>query len=823
MSTRGGSMRNFVSEMRSSLRGLLKDYRATAAGAATLAVGIGASTAIFTVVYAVLLRPLPYPSPERIVQVWQTMEGGKHGGQLSDANFRDLKDRNRSLSAFAEYATVVVSVSGGKEPLRARSAIVSSEFFDALGVKPFLGRPFDDDELREGGAPAVLVGYGFWQRALGGSPDLSAQKLFFSGSVHSVVGVMPRNLDFPTGTDVWVPRELYPRLPSRTAHNWRAIARLADGVSFEAAASDLSAIARDLRATYGEDTWMIDAEIVPLHEELVGNARTPLVVLLGAVGFLLLVASANVVNLLLARAASRQREVAVRAALGANRWQMLRMFLTESLLLTFAGGSLGVLLAFWGVPLLVSLEPGNLPRLGEIGVSLPVLGFALALGALVSFGLGLVTALRSTRSGRGLGSHLRERSGGGGGARLARLRSGLVVSQIALTLVLLVGSGLLARSLVRLLDVDPGFRRTSALVVDLSHPDPADESEKKRLGQTESELLARLAGLPGVRRAGLIDLLPLTTGIRNGTFLVVSSLDEVKSFEDFGRLMKDPSKSGTAEYRAASAGFFETMGIPLVRGRLFEPSDSADAPHVALVSETLAEEKWPGEDPIGKLIEFGNMDGDLRFLRVVGIVGDVLQAGLDAKPRSTVYVDASQRPPSDYSVVLELGGDPASVATATRAIVRELLPDVPPRFRTIEEVLSDSISGRRFNVVLLGAFGVAALLLAVFGIYGVISYGVAERTREIGLRLALGARPADVSRLIVGQGSRLVVLGLAFGVVFAVGLSRLLTSLLFGVGATDPLTFVGLALVLGAIALVACYVPARRASRVDPMISLRYE
>lgn len=811
-------MGNLVFEVRSSLRGLLKDVRATAAGVATLAVGIGAPTAIFTVVYAVLLRPLPYPSPERIVEVWQTMEGGKHKGQLSDANFQDLKDRNRSLSAFAEYATVVVSVSGGKEPVRARSAMVSREFFGALGVKPFLGRPFADDELREGGAPAVLVGYGFWQRALGGNADLSAQKLFFSGTVHSVVGVMPRNLDFPPGTDLWVPRELYPHLPSRTAHNWRAIARLGDGVPFEAAASDLSAIARDLRATYGEDTWMIDAEIVPLHEDLVGNARTPLVVLLAAVGFLLLVASANVVNLLLSRAASRQREVAVRAALGANRWQMLRMFLTESLLLTFAGGSLGVLLAFWGVPLLLSLEPGNLPRLGEIGVSLPVLGFALALGALVSFGLGLVTALRSTRN--GLGNHLRERSGGGSGARL---RSSLVVAQIALTLVLLVGSGLLARSLVRLLDVDPGFRRTSALVVDLSHPDPANDSEKKRLGQIESEVLARLRGLPGVRSAGLIDMLPLTTGLRNGAFLVVSSLDEVKSYEDFGRLMKDPSKSGSAEYRSASEGFFETVGIPLIRGRLFEPTDSADAPHVALVSETLVKEKWPAEDPIGKLIEFGNMDGDLRLLRVVGIVGDVLQAGLDSKPRPTIYVDAGQRPPTDYSVVLELGGDSASVTAATRATLRELLPDVPPRFRTIEEVFSDSISGRRFNVVLLGAFGIAALLLAVFGIYGVVSYGVAERTREIGLRLALGARPADVSRLIVGQGSRLVVVGIALGVVFAVGLSRLLTSLLFGVGANDPLTFVVLALVLGSIALVACYLPARRASRVDPMISLRYE
>jgi putative ABC transport system permease protein len=811
-------MGNFFSEMKSSLRGLLKDFRSTTAGVATLAVGIGASTAIFTVVYGVLLRPLPYPSPERIVQVWQIFEGSKNKGQISDANFQDLKERNRSFSAFAEYSTGIVSVSGGKEPVRARNAVVSREFFDALGVAPHVGRPFDDEELREGGAASVLVSYGFWQRALGANQDLSSQKLVFSGTVYSVVGVMPRSIDFPPGTDLWEPRERYPHLPSRTAHNWRAIARLSDGVPLEAAAADLSTIARDLRATYGEDTWMIDAAIVPLHEELVGNVRTALVVLLGAVGFLLLVASANVVNLLLARAASRQREVAVRAALGANRWHLMRTFLTESLLLTIAGGSLGVLLAVWGVPLLLSLEPGNMPRLGEIAVNLPVLGFAVALAAVVSFGLGLVSSLRSTRL--GMAGHLRERSGGGAGARL---RNGLVVSQVALTLVLLVGSGLLARSLFRLLDIDPGFRRTSALVVDLSHPSPENESETKLLGGMESEVIARLGALPGVRRVGLIDGFPLITGSRNGTFLVVNSQDEVRDPEDFGRLMKDPSRTGSAEYRSASEGYFETMGIPLVRGRLFEATDSADAPHVALVSEGLATEKWPGEDPIGKLIEFGNMDGDLRLLRVVGIVGDVLQAGLDSRPRSTIYVDAAQRPPSDYSVVVELEGDPAPVATAARGALRALLPDVPPRFRSIEEVLSDSVSSRRFNVVLLASFGAAALLLAVFGIYGVVSYGVTERTREIGLRLALGARPADVSRLIVGQGSRLVVFGLVSGVLLAVGLSRLLTSLLFGVGATDPLTFLGLALVLGGIGLAACYLPARRASRVDPMISLRYE
>jgi predicted permease len=810
-------MSSVLGELRSALRSLFRDPRSTAASVATLAIGIGAVTAIVSVVHGVLLRPLPYPAPGRIVQVWQINEGAKRA-QFSDPNFEDLRGRNRSFTAFAQYSSWVRSVSGTIEPARVRIATVSRDFFDVFGVRPSLGRAFAGEELREGGSPSVLVSHGFWQRYLGGTTELSSAKLALSGRIHAVVGVLPPGFDFPAGSELWSPRELEPRLPSRTAHNWEAVARLGEGVSLERARADVSALAREVRAEHGDDTWMVDADVVLLHEGLVGRVRPALVVLLGAVSFLLLVACANVVNLLLARAASRQREVAVRAALGASRWQTVRSFLAESALLSLAGGALGVLLAVVGVPVLLALDPGKLPRAGEVGLSVPVLLFALALSAAVSLVLGLATALRSTRG--GTAAYLRERSGA---ASSARLRSGIVVSQVAITLVLLIGAGLLARSLVRLLSVDPGFRRGSALVVDLAHESPGGDAAKVSLRRVEESLLARVRALPGVRRAGLVDDFPLATPSRNGMFLIQSSPDEVKSYEDFGRLMKDPTRTGMAEYRAASAGYFETMGIPLVSGRLFDDRDAPDAPHVALLSESLVKERWPGEDPIGKRIQFGNMDGDLRLLTVVGIVGDVRHQGLDAAARPTLYTNARQRPPSIYSIVVDFAGGAEALSASVRGIVRELAPDVPPRIRVLEDVLSESVADRRFQVVLLMAFGISALLLAVSGIYGVVSCGVSERTREMGLRMALGARPQDVLSLVIGQGSRLVALGLGLGIALALALTRLLKSLLFEVGATDPLTFGALALALAGIALAACYGPARKASRVDPMVSLRYE
>lgn len=813
-------MVSYSHDLRIAFRGLFKDTRSTVAAVLTLALGIGASTAIFSVVYGVLLRPLPYPEPDRIVAVKQVFEEGNRGN-FSDPNFEDVRERNRSLELFAQYADWIVSVTGPTEPVRVRGAVVSREFFDVLGVEPLVGRRFVQEELSVGGVPAVVVSYGFWQRQLGSSRDLASKRLSFEGRAHAVVGVMPPGFGFPPETELWTARELEPRSQHRTAHNWQAIGRLAPGVPLDRAQEDVSAIARELRAQHGENTWMVDAAVVPLHQELVGRVETALVVLLSAVGFLLLVASANVVNLLLARAQAREREVAVRSALGASRSDLVRLFLAESVLLALAGGSFGVLLARFCVPVLLALEPGNLPRVSEIGVSVEVLSFSLGLSILVSFVLGLVTALRSTRAGAGL----MERSRSGRVAS-ARFRSALVVAQVATTLVLLVGAGLLARSLFRLLDVDAGFRRSRALVVELDHPSPANESEKADLGRREEALLDRVAAFPAVRRAGLVDRLPLATGHRNGMFLVVEPGDQLASLEDFQRLAADPARVGMAEYRAASDAYFETMGIPLLVGRLFDERDAPNAPHVALVSASLVREKWPSDEPasvLGRLIQFGNMDGDLRLLHVAGVVGDVRHAGLDREARPTIYVSSRQRPPSAYSVVVDFEGDVAPLVQATRSALSEIAPDVPPRFREIEEVFSSSVADRRFNLVLLGAFGFFALALAVVGIYGVVSRGVTERTRELGLRMALGARPRDVLSLVLAQGSRFIGIGIVLGIAAGAGLSRLLASLLFGVSPTDPLTFAALAIFLAGVGLLACYLPARRASRVDPMTSLRYE
>ncbi|HXV61140.1 MAG TPA: ABC transporter permease [Vicinamibacteria bacterium] len=817
------------SELRRTLRSLLQTPRATIVATLTLALGIGASTAIFSVVHAVLLRPLPYPDADRIVQVWQVNDRSPKNS-LSLPNFEDLRDRNRSLEAFAIYGTSSVSVSGGSEPVRLQSSAVSRQFFDVLGVEPSLGRRFVEDEMREGAPPAVIVSYGYWQRYLGGNPDLSSSTLRLphpwrsgdSNDLHPVVGVMGRGFQFPPGTDVWIAQERNPTSTSRTAHNWYAVARLRPDVSLEQARSDLGTIARELRRTYGEETWMVDASVVPLLEEMVGEVRVALLVLTGAVAFLLLVASVNVVNLLLVRAQSRRREIAVSAALGANRWQLTRPFVLESLSLALIGGALGIVLAISGVAALLGFEPGKLPRAGEIGVSIPMLAFALGLTLGTALLLGIAASLRATRADVQRSLHETQRSQAGGAGRGGSSRL-LVASQVAMTLTLLVGAGLLGRSLFRLLEVDPGFRAQGKLVMSLFAPYASDAAESRRLAATQEELLARIAAIPGVVRAGSVDRLPMATGYRNGLFLELRFPDEVTSYEDFGRLMDAEERTGFAEYRAASPGFFETMGIPLVGGRLFETTDTMDGRHVAVISQTLAETKWPGEDPMGKLIQFGNMDGHLEALHVVGIVSDVLHGGLDSEPKATIYTNAWQRPTGNFSVVMEVSSDVANIVPAAQRVVSELLPDVPPSFRTMDAVLTDSVAERRFNLLLLAVFGITALGLAVMGVYGVVSYVVSQRTSEIGIRVALGADPGMVTRLVIGEGLRPIAFGIALGLVVAFGLSRFLASLLFEISATDPLTFAALPVVLGIVALAACYAPARAAARLAPMLTLRSE
>jgi predicted permease len=721
----------------------------------------------------------------------------------------------------AQFQTMLVSVTGGHEPARVVSAQVSRDFFRVMGIQPLFGRTFHAEEQREGAAPVALVSYGYWQRYLEGDRNLSGHTLVYGDDVVSVIGVMPPTFGFPEKADIWIPRELERMSLSRTALNKKVIGRLAADVPIERAREDVRSIARRLKAQYGDDIWMADAEVTPLNEVLVGHARSPLFLLLGASGFLLMVACANVVNLLLLRAASRKREFAVRIALGAGRVRLARQSLTESLLLSLLGGALGVLVACWGVSLLPRLEAGALPRLDEIRVNGAVLLFALTVSAVVAIGLALLSAWHATRDGlRAL--VLRQRTQAGAGT--ARLREMLVVFQVALTLMLLVGTGLLARSFHRLLVVDPGYRTEGAIVLNCYLPYPETDEQAEHQVRFHERLITSLRALPGVTEIGGVDALPLMRQGADGTFLLLNRPDEVTSWEMFEAVAKIPGRSGYADYRRAVSGYFRTMRIPLLRGRMFDERDSPEAPHVAVVSELLAETTWPGEDPIGKLVQYGNMDGDLRSFTVVGVVGDIHDANLEAAPRPTFYANARQRARAmsgPLNIVLVAAGDPASLMTMARGVVHELDPQVAPDIQTLEEVFAGSLAERRFQLLLLGLFGATALLLALIGVYGVISFQVAQRTQEIGVRVALGATGESVVRLVVQQGLLLAAVGVILGLAGSLAMTRVMQSLLYGVTTTDPATFLAVPVLLVLATMLACFVPARRAARIDPLTALR--
>jgi predicted permease len=792
----------------------------------TLALGIGATTAIFTVVDGVLLRPLPYPEPQRIVRLWE--EGAKGGrSNFSDPDFDDIQQQTRSFTSLAKVADYgVVSVVGGNSPVRARSAAVSREFFRTMGVQALHGRFFVADEQREGGTPAVVVSAGFWRSALGGAPIGSGRTLAFDGKIFTVVGVAPPELDYPAGAELWVPAELFGRLPSRTAHNWPVLARLANNVTLAMANEDADNVARRLKQQYGDETDMVAVAMMPLREQMVGKSKPALLILLGASAVLLLIACANVVNLMMARMAAREGEYALRLALGASRGRLVQQFVAESLVLATGGGILGVLLAAVGVRALLAMQSDNLPRAADVHVSWTVLAFAFGVSVAAALAMGLLTAFRAGRGDLRAALAESQRTQAGAGATL-RLRGALVVGQVAATIVLLVGAGLLGRSFIKLLEVNPGFRTQSSLVLDVSLPGGGshDSVWATRTVGFYGELIGRLKAIPGVREVGGVTVLPLSgEDAGDGTFIIMSGPDErIDDMESFSRLARDPSRSGHADFRVASGGYFRAMNIPLVKGRLFDERDTRESPHVAVISEALAKKRWPNEDPIGKVIQFGNMDGDLHPFTIVGVVGDVREESLATEPASMFYADYRQRPwvAHTFDMVMQGNVENASVIAAARRAVRELRPDVPPRFRTIETVVSTSVADRRFTLLLIGVFGASALLLATLGVYGVISYLVTQRRQEIGVRIALGAQSADVMRLVLRQGALLAGTGIVVGGAGALALTRLIRGMLFDVSTTDPLAFAAVILCMLVVALLASSIPARRAAGIAPMSILR--
>lgn len=833
-------------DFRYGLRILSKNPTYAFVSVLTLALGIGASTAIFSVVYGVLLNSLPYNKSEQIVRVW---EAGPKGERMrfADPNFEDLRSQAHFLQSMAEMRSEDVSVSLDNEPDRVHVAFVSSDFFSVMGAQPARGRFFALEEQHFGAAPTAVVSYAYWERHLHKATDLSAVRFTVSKKPTAIVGVLPRGFSFPENTQVWMARETEARLPSRTAHNWQVIARLRDGVSLNQARAEASTIAAQIYKQNGpHDINMVDVAIMPLRGALTANIRPALLVLMGVAGLLLLVACANVMNLSLAQASARAGELAIRAALGASRGRLVCQFLTEALLLCVLGGCLGILVAYLGVRALLAYAPANIPRLDEVSVNLPVLWFALGVSLVVAAGLGVVTALQSTS--REVQSTLAE-GGRRQGSAVRSQRTGRIIAaaQIATTLTLLIGAGLLARSMLRVLSVHPGFETEHVLSVDIQFPDPEPGTEQQR-AQLLDQVISRLQGQPGMQAVGGTDALPLKDDTADGTFAIVNPqqlspaqrnlidrsadtsmssdpalMNDLSSF--FKDLFRDKARTGHADYMLASQGYFQTLGIPLLRGRLFTDADGPDAPHIAVISESLVRQKWPNQDPIGQTIEFGNMDGDLRLITIVGVVGDVRTQSLEAPPHPIIYLNYRQRARtiSEFNVVMRTSSEPAAVFAAARTVLSGLDRTLPLRFSTFAQLFLKSLNGRRFNLLLVGTFAVAALLLAMAGIFGVLAYSVAQRTREIGVRIALGATAGNVLKMVLRQGLITALIGTGIGLVGAFVLTRTMRSLLFEVSPVDPITLVGVPLLLITVVLLASYIPARRATLVDPTVALRHE
>ena len=827
---RGAWMRDFGRDMRFGARALRRAPGFAALAVLTLGLGIGASTALFSVVESVLLRELPYPEPDRIVRLLPINVDSpgaepRRGGNVAEPNVVDWRQRARGFGTIAVMAqsgpTAVVT---GREALLARWTVVSSEFFDVMGVTPASGRRFQGDELVAGGTPAVVVSAAFRARVFGaGLPADATVRL--GPTTFQVVGEMPAGFDFPGGTEIWSARELQPPVTaatSRTAHNHQAIARLADGVSLETAQVDLSAVSRAMKGEYGDASWMVDAQAVPLLEQTVAGVRPALQLLFGAAIVLFVIACTNVTNLLLARDAARAPEVALQLAIGAGRWRIVRQRLAETFVLCLAGAGAGVLVAAFATRALVALDPGSVPRLGEVALDWQVMGFAALAALAATVTIGLVAALRAADG--DLRSVLADatRSSTGGRSR-ERAREALVVTQVALTLVLLAGTALLARSFTQLLAVDPGYRTDGGTLLDVVMPFPSDPAAAARQWQLQQDFMSRLDALPGVEAVGLVNGIPTGGGrYPNGRYMEMTRVDEIQSFDDVEALGEAAlERMGNAGFRVVGGDYFEAMDIPVLAGRVFESGDLPDAPHVAVVSRSFAEAQWPDRDPVGRFIQFGNMDGDLRGFRVVGVVGDVREVTPEAEPGPVFYVDHRQRPRQAARVTVVVAGGGPEVAGTAQGILRELDPSLPVTARGLADAFDTALRGRRFNLMLITAFGVAALGLAVLGTYGLISYLVTQRTREIGIRLALGAAPLGVVALVAGKGARLAALGVAIGLGAALLLTGLIDGLLYATSPSDPGTFAGAIALTAAAVVVASLLPAWRASRISAAETLR--
>jgi putative ABC transport system permease protein len=813
---------DFLRDLRYGARVLRRAPGFALVAIVTLGLGIGAATAVFSVVNGVLLAPLPYPESERIVRLFQIDNAGRRMGAVSEPNFADWQSGTRVFRAMAQTSSGPAPVTIGSETTMIAGSSVSREFFDVMGVRPVVGRAFRDEELTAGAPPTAVISDRLWRARFNGAP-LDGLRLRVNDAAHQVIGVMPAGFDYPSGSEYWFPRELAPPQTARTAHNWVVIARLADGVTLDAAIGELSGLSRALKQEHGDGTWMSDATAATLREQMTATSRPMLLMLFSAAVVLLVIACLNVSNMQLARASTRRRELAVRLAVGAGRGRIARQLLAEAVVLAVAAMLAGLAIAVGGVRTLVAMQPANLPRVQDVDVDVTAMAFATLVAALTAVALGLATALRAARQDvrDALSEGTRSMAGG---KTSERVRQTLVVAQVALTIILLAGAGLLARSFVNVMAIDPGFNTERGLMAETQWTFSRDPAVQQRRKTVQQHLLERVAALPGVDGVGLVNAHPLGVGgFANGQFIEMTRQDELQTPADLARIGPEvKSRAGLAGFRIASEGYFAAMGIRLIRGRLFEETDGPEAPHVAVISESLAATQWPGQDPIGRFIQFGNMDGDLRGFRIVGIVSDVREVSPETVPGPLFYGYYQQRMATRFTMVVRTGMANA-LAPTVRQVVREADPELPLQLRTTEEAFDRALAGRRFSLTLIVAFSASALILAALGIYGLITYLVAERTREIGIRLALGAESSDVLRLVIGKGLVLALGGIGVGLAASLGLTRFLEGMLFGVTASDPLALGAVMLVTLLAVSAASYLPARRAMRVAPVIAMRAE
>jgi len=805
-----------IQDIRYAVRKLSRTPGFTAIAAFTLALAIGATTAIFSVIDGILLKPLPFREPERVVRVTNMRDGNRMVSSVPD--FIDIRTQSKSFSSLAAIDNQAMNLTGGSEPERVQAARVGATFWSLLGVTPPIGRGFAPNEDSQSAGRTVVLSDGLWKRRFGEDRRIVGKTIALDGNSYTVIGVAPPRFSFPERPDVWIPLvfsqdDLNPE--GRGAHWMGIIGRLAPNVMVPQATSELVTITKRLEQQYPESNTNMSGAVIPMQDYLVGDVRPALYVMLGAVAFVLLIACANVANLLLVRAASRESEMAVRTALGAGSWRIVRQLVIESVLLAVVGGVLGTLLALWGVDLLLAMAPQGLPRINEVSVNGSVLLFTAGVTALTGVLFGLFPALHTARA--NVSGMLKDgMRGSSGGVASRRARNTLVMAEMALAVVLLVGAGLLIRSFGKLLAVDPGFRSERVVTFAIAAPDTKYGQYAQRRVLV-ADLIERMKRVPGAQGAAIVTGMPLTNIMMRTSAHVVGTPPE------------RPGERKITDVAMATPGYFSTMGIPLVSGRDFTDRDGSGAPVVAIVNQEFVKRYFPNENPIGKHIELGweqdtaATGGNMTLGgEIVGVVGNVKRRGLSQEVFPETYASYMQPTFSNFSVVVRSTADPSTVMAAIRAQVRELDRDLPlSELRQMKELVAASVSRPRFYTTILGVFASIALILAAVGIYGVISYAVSLRTRELGIRIALGASGRQVSGLVLQQGVGLAIAGVAVGGAGAYWLTKLLTKLLFGVSATDPLTFVGVAALLTAIAAIASFVPARRAAKVDPLLAMR--